>query len=78
MKRIIKLLVVSALMMVLMASTAVSPAFANSGNGWGGKGDGPQGYGKVDGENNGCENPEQPQSSGWQAGKCYYKVNYNK
>ena len=64
MKRIIKVLVVSALMVVLMATT-VSPAFAGTskpyghpGNGWG-----------VDGYNGGCDDYN-PKSEGWKWGKC--------
>jgi len=87
MKRIIKVLVVTALMMVLMALT-MAPAFANgngngnnddgnNGNGWG---DGtPQGYGTpVSGENSGCEDDEHPQAQGWAAGNCEYQPNYNR
>jgi hypothetical protein len=64
MKRIIKVLVVSALMVVLMTTT-VSPAFAgpykpydHKGNGWG-----------VDGYNGGCDDGK-PNSEGWKWGKC--------
>ena len=61
MKSIIKVLVVSALMVVLMATT-VSPAFAgpynHKGNGWG-----------VDGYNGGCDDYN-PKSEGWKWGKC--------
>src|ERR671911_1264282 len=68
MKRIIKVLVVSALMVVLMATT-VSPAFAkhhrDDGNG--------QGWG-VDKYNSGCEYGPSESSTkngeGWYWGKC--------
>ena len=68
MKRIIKVLVVSALMVVLMTTT-VSPAFA-AGQGWG-----------QDGRNGGCEYGPSKSSTqngeGWYWGKCT-KYNYNK
>ena len=83
MKRIIKVLVVSALMMVLMATT-VSPAFAvpkSSDDKWG-YGDGTaQGWG-VKGTNGGCdEGPKKAQGWGTSDGQggwsgCEY-VNYN-
>ena len=72
-KRIVKVLVASALMVVLMA-TSVSPAFAsryddnndntyNRGAGWG-----------VDGQNNGCEGGKTETSAqnaeGWADGMC--------
>jgi len=67
MKRIIKVLVVSALMVVLMATT-VSPAFAGTynhkGNGWG-----------VDGYNGGCDDPNS-HGEGWKWGKCE-TINYS-
>ena len=79
MKRIIKVLVVSALMVVLMATT-VSPAFAvpkSSDDKWG-WGDGtPQGYGyPVRQENGGCEDPYKPKRQGWSAGNCEYPPQY--
>jgi hypothetical protein len=75
MKRIIKVLVVSALMVVLMASTAVSPALAdhhtnntnNNGKGWG-----------TDGYNGGCDDDTQnAKAEGWKWGKCT-DINYKK
>jgi hypothetical protein len=79
MKRIIKVLVVSALMVVLMATT-VSPAFARpyhhdddstgQKKGW-----------KHDGLNGGCEYGPTPTSTdngeGWGAGYCT-EVNYKR
>jgi hypothetical protein len=69
MKHIIKVLVVSALMVVLMATT-VSPAFAaGKKNGW-----------KHDGRNGGCEygpsRASSQNSEGWYWGKCT-NINYN-
>ena len=68
MKRLIKVLAATALMVVLMATT-VSPAFAgpynHKGNGWG-----------VDGYNGGCDDPDS-HGEGWKAGKCQY-INYKK
>jgi hypothetical protein len=68
MKRIIKVLLVSALMVVLMATT-VSPTFA-AGKGWG-----------VDGKNGGCEYGPSASSTkngeGWYWGKCT-RIDYSK
>ena len=69
MKRIVKVLAASALMVVLMATT-VSPAFAgpynHKGNGWG-----------VDRYNGGCDD-DNPNSEGWKWGKCPEGYNYKK
>ena len=61
MRRIAKVLVAAALVVVLMATT-VSPAFAgpynHKGNGWG-----------VDGYNGGCDDTTS-HGEGWKWGKC--------
>ena len=69
MKRIVKVLAATALMVVLMATT-VSPAFAGPYNhketyGWG-----------VDGYNGGCDD-ENSHGEGWKWGKCE-TIDYSK